>query len=203
MRSALHRVTNQHEGYGEKPEPGQRVHVPFMPRVSCKVHAVSEPEANGWRHPSKLPISKLRLCPPGASIDSSQSQAERCRVKQWLSLLLLFGALLGLLGQEAAFAQGKPVAKAEQVSTAATQMSPECAEMMGLAKPSPQPEKPCQGMTPDCMAKMGCAVPVALIPPLAFDAMPQFRESAPPQMPVARLVGRDTGPEPEPPTRLG
>lgn len=123
-------------------------------------------------------------------------------VKRWFSLLMLLGALLGILGQEAAFAHVMPVGKAVQV-VAAAQMSPECAEMMGLAKQAPQPEKPCQGMTPDCIAKMGCAVPVALIPPLAFDAMPQFRESAPPQMPVARLVGRDTGPEPEPPARLG
>ena len=43
---------------------------------------------------------------------------------------------------------------------------------------------------------------VALIPPLAFDASPQFREASPPQMPVAALIGRDTGPEPEPPATL-
>jgi hypothetical protein len=123
-------------------------------------------------------------------------------VKRWLSLLLLLGALLGLLGQEAAFAHVMPVDKAEQTATAA-QMSADCAEMMGLAKQTPQPEEPCQGMTPDCIAKMGCAVPLALIPPLTFDAVPQFRAAAPPQTPVAALVGRDTGPEPEPPARLG
>jgi hypothetical protein len=93
------------------------------------------------------------------------------------------------------------VDKSEQVAAAAA-MSAECAEMMGLAKPKPQSEKPCQGMTPDCIAKMGCAVPLVLIPPLAVHVVPQFRGSAPPQMPVARLVGRDTGPEPEPPARL-
>lgn len=123
-------------------------------------------------------------------------------VKRWFSLLLLMGALLGLVGQEAAIARVMSAQKAEQTATF-LQMSPECAEIMGLAKQAPQPEKPCQGVTPDCIAKMGCAVPVALIPPLAFDAMPQFRGSTPPQMPVARLVGRDTGPEPEPPARLG
>lgn len=124
-------------------------------------------------------------------------------MKRWLSLALLCGALLGLMGQEAAFARVMPVAKLEQVAAAA-QMSPECAEMMGLAKPQPQPEKqPCQGMTPDCIAKMGCAVPVALLPPLAPGVAREFRAATPQQMPVAPLDGRNTGPEPEPPTRLG
>lgn len=124
-------------------------------------------------------------------------------MKCWFSLALLIGALLGLLVQEAAFAHVMPVEKAEQTATVA-QMNADCAEMMGLAKPQPQPEKqPCQGMTPECIAKMGCAVPLALIPPLAFDLVPQFRAAAPLQTPVAPLVGRDTGPEPEPPARLG
>lgn len=116
---------------------------------------------------------------------------------------MLFGAVLGLMDQEAAFARGMPVAKAEQVSTAATQMSPECAEMMSLAKRAPQPEEPCQGMTPDCIAKMGCAVPLALIAPLAFNASPRFRAAALLQMPIVPLTGREIGPEPEPPSRLG
>ncbi len=120
-----------------------------------------------------------------------------------LTLLLLAGALLGLLGQEAAFAHIIPAQKSEHVSAPAPEMSADCAKMMGLAKQQQQPEKPCQGMTPDCIAKMGCAVPLALIPPLIFDDSPQFRTAAPPQMPVAALIGRDTGPEPEPPARLG
>lgn len=123
-------------------------------------------------------------------------------MKRWFSLALLLAALLGLIGQEAAFARAMPVEQAEQ-TVAAPEMSAECAEMLGLTKPQPQPEKqPCKGMTPDCIAKMGCAVPLALIPPLAFDASPQFREASPPQMPVAALIGRDTGPEPEPPATL-
>jgi hypothetical protein len=123
-------------------------------------------------------------------------------VKRLISLLLLAGALLGLLGQEVAFAHVMPAQNAEQVSAPDAAMSADCARMMGLAKQQQQPEKPCQGMTPDCIAKMGCAVPLALIPPLAFDASPQFREASPPQMPVAALIGRDTGPEPEPPATL-
>lgn len=129
-------------------------------------------------------------------------QAESRNVKRWLSLLLLLGALLGLLCQEAAFAHVIPVMKAEQTANV-SQMSADCAEMMGLAKQQTQPEDPCQGMTPECIAKMGCAVPLALIPPLAFDVVLQLSAVAPPQMTVAPLVGRDTGPEPEPPAILG
>lgn len=123
-------------------------------------------------------------------------------MKRWFSLLMLVGALLGLMGQEAAFAHVMPVDQAEQV-TAAAQMSPECAEMMGLAKQKPQSGKPCEGMTPDCIAKMGCSVPVALLPPLASDSALQFRAMIPGFAPASPLIGRSFGPEPEPPARLG
>lgn len=124
-------------------------------------------------------------------------------MKRWLSLALLLAALLGLVGQEAAFAGAMPVKQTEQTA-AAPEMSAECAEMMGLAKPKPQPSKqPCEGMTPDCIAKMGCAVPLALVPPAMIAPPVQLYASTPPQSPVARLVGRNTGPEPEPPTNLG
>ncbi|WP_230206850.1 hypothetical protein [Novosphingobium sp. Gsoil 351] len=94
------------------------------------------------------------------------------------------------------------VPEAEQV-VAAAQMSPECAEMMGLAKQKPQSDQPCQGMTPDCIAKMGCAVPLALLPPIAPDAIPQFRTALPGLVSAAPLIGRSFGPEPEPPAPLG
>lgn len=123
-------------------------------------------------------------------------------MKRCLSLLMLLGALLGLLGQEAAFAHVMPVAKSVQL-VAAAQMSPECAEMMGLAKQKPQSGKPCEGMTPDCIAKMGCAVPLALLPPIASNAAREFRAEIPRLALASPLIGRDVGPEPEPPARLG
>lgn len=124
-------------------------------------------------------------------------------MKRWLSLALLVAALLGLVGQEAAFARAVPVRLTEQ-TVAAHEMSAECAEMMGLTKPQPQPEnQPCEGMTPDCIAKMGCAVPVALIPPAMIAPPIQLHASTPPPSAVVRLVGRNTGPEPDPPTILG
>ena len=125
---------------------------------------------------------------------------------RWFSLLLLFGAMLGLIGQEAAFARAMPSAQAGQAAAAQTdvdQMSPECAEMMRLAPQPPQSDIPCQGMTPDCVAKMGCAVPVAVIPPLLGAAPTRYRLLAPCQMPVARLVGREIRPETHPPADLG
>ena len=123
-------------------------------------------------------------------------------MKRWLSLLMLAGALLGLLGQEAAFARMTPVEKAAQVA-AAGQMPPDCAQMMGLAKRKPQSDQPCQGMTPDCVAKMGCAVPLALLPPLVSASTPAFRTMLPGAIPASPLVGRNFGPEPEPPAHLG
>lgn len=123
-------------------------------------------------------------------------------MKRWFSLLLLMGALLGLMGQEAAFARATPVEMVDQAASTA-QMNADCAEMMGLAKQNPQPDKPCEGMTPDCIAKMGCAVPVALIPSMLSAHPTEFRLSTPRQMPVAPLVGRETSPEPHPPARLG
>jgi hypothetical protein len=124
-------------------------------------------------------------------------------VKRWFSLVLLLAAMLGLLGQEAVFARAMPIEQTEQM-VAAPEMSAECAEMMGLTKPQPQPDQqPCKGMTPDCIAKMGCAVPLALIPPALIAPPIQLHATTPPQTPVVRLVGRNTGPEPDPPTRLG
>lgn len=123
-------------------------------------------------------------------------------MKRWFPLLLLMGVLLGLIGQGGAFAHVMPVEKAAQ-TTAAAPMSPDCAKMMGLTKQTPQPAKPCEGMTPDCMAKMGCAVPLALLPPLASDAALEFRAMPPSLVPESPLVGRNFGPEPEPPAHLG
>lgn len=128
-------------------------------------------------------------------------------MKRWFSLLLLIGALLGLLGQEAAFARAVPIAQAEQTAAAAQpdggQMSPECAEMMSQSQQPPQPDTPCQGMTPDCVAKMGCAVPVTLIPSFPGATPARHRLLAPSRMHVAPLVGREISPEPHPPANLG
>ena len=123
-------------------------------------------------------------------------------MKRWFSLFLLFGALLGLFGQGSAFANpGRLDRSIETVG--GPQMSSDCAEMMGLAKPKPKPEKPCQGMTPDCIAKMGCAVAAALVPGSTIDLAADAVTGVTTRTSVVRLVGRSLTPEPEPPTFLG
>lgn len=123
-------------------------------------------------------------------------------MKRLLSMLLFVAAIFGLIGQETGFARVMSIESPVQASD--SDMSEECAEMMGLAKPKPQPDKqPCKGMTPDCVAKMGCAVTLALIPPAMVTQPIQLHASAPSQSPVVRLIGRNTGPEPDPPTHLG
>src|SRR3546814_18273854 len=69
-------------------------------------------------------------------------------VRRWLSLMLLFGAMVGLLAQEVAFASAPAMSSA---AVTASQMSDECAEMMKAA--TSQGDKPCKGLTLDCIAK--------------------------------------------------
>ncbi|WP_295632024.1 hypothetical protein [Novosphingobium sp.] len=75
-----------------------------------------------------------------------------------LRMLLLFGAVIGLLGQEAAYAIGPSFAMTATASSVAS-MSPECAEMMKQQTPD---TSPCKGLTLDCVAKMGCSIPMAV-----------------------------------------
>ena len=121
-------------------------------------------------------------------------------MKRWYSMLLLIGALVGLFGQEAAFASG-PLAQPVEQASPPSGMSVDCAEMMGLAKS--QPDQPCQGLTFDCIAKMGCGLSLALVPPTVSSLPSQYREGIPAPLPVAPLIGRNLSPEPEPPARLG
>lgn len=113
---------------------------------------------------------------------------------------LLFAlAVAGFVGQSSAHATPFQVFEAT-----GGMADMDCAEMMVMADgPSGGATSPCDEMTPDCIAKMGCAVSLALIPPLTVAMPGEHRASTPPRMPVARLVGRDTGPEPEPPALLG
>lgn len=121
-------------------------------------------------------------------------------MKRRFSLLLLVGALLGLLAQEAAFASA-PAMPTQRMELAAAAMSDECAEMMRAD--TSQGDKPCKGLTLDCIAKMGCALPPAVI----SLAMPLAAKSHSPglldPLPIRRLNGRTIGPEPDPPLFLG
>lgn len=120
-------------------------------------------------------------------------------MKRWLTFLLLVGALLGLLAQETAFASAPALPSAETAFAAA--MSDECAEMMGIKKS--QKSAPCKGLTLDCIAKMGCALPLATATPAAMLAASDHLTAPTDQLPITRLRGRNYGPEPDPPLFLG
>src|SRR3546814_14672266 len=115
-------------------------------------------------------------------------------VSRWLSLLLLFGAMVVLWAHEVAFASAPAMSSA---AVTASQMSDGCAEMMKAA--TSQGDKPCKGLTLDCIAKMGCSIPSAVI----SMALPLAEQSHSPglldPLRIRRLHGRTLGPEPDPP----
>lgn len=75
---------------------------------------------------------------------------------------LLFAlAVAGFVGQSSAHATPFQV-----FETTAGMAETDCAEMMVMAdQPSGGPLSPCDEMTPDCIAKMGCAAVAAPMPP--------------------------------------
>lgn len=120
-------------------------------------------------------------------------------MKRILHALLLVGALIGLFGQQAAYAAGAHTITAPMT---ASQMSEDCMEMM--QEPQPEPAKqPCKGLTLDCIAAMGCAVPIMLGGPAPSTVPPHAH--APPSFwsAIAVLAGSDLPPEQHPPTILG
>src|SRR3546814_15472196 len=77
-------------------------------------------------------------------------------VKRLLASLLLIGALIGLFGAQMAAARSVPTAASAPRAMA---MDADCMAMMAKQQPAPE-EKPCQGLTLDCIAAMGCVVPM-------------------------------------------
>ncbi|WP_313807115.1 hypothetical protein [Sphingobium sp.] len=123
-------------------------------------------------------------------------------VKRFFSFLMLVGALVGLLGQEAAFASGPAhlSAPAAKMTVGMAQMSSDCMAMMQQA---PQPaQKPCKGLTLDCIASMGCVIPLASTPEplLAGKFVYERIQHFPARIDI--LAGQALEPEPDPPTRL-
>lgn len=115
------------------------------------------------------------------------------------SLLLVLVALLSFVGQEAALANVAPI-MLEQ--THASEMSSDCAEMMGQVQaPTPKKKPPCSGSM-ECMMAMGC-LPSMLpqgVEAQAAEPLIGTTEQFWPR--TAVLVGGDLEPEPDPPTYL-
>lgn len=122
------------------------------------------------------------------------------RVKRLFALTLLMMAMLGLFAQEAAFAAG-PIAALSQQETLSSSMDGDC--MAAMTQGEEDEGAPCKGLTLDCIAKMGCAVPLAQVPSGNGSTI------WPPLLPIltasviAALLGRNEAPIPEPPTILG
>lgn len=124
-------------------------------------------------------------------------------VKRALHLFLLLGALIGLLGQEGAFASASPVLSAPTVMTgmATAGMSEDCMKMM--AQQQKPAQKPCKGMTLACIAAMGCVIPMAVRNDAPTLAVPATGSPLAFWTTTTVLHGSDLTPEPEPPTLLG
>ncbi|NJR80796.1 hypothetical protein [Sphingomonas corticis] len=117
-------------------------------------------------------------------------------MKGRLSFFLLLAALLGFLGQQAAYAGGPALVPLMEASHAMT-LGMDCPEM---EKPRAMHDAPCKGLTLACIAQMGCVIPVTVQDRLGL-AIP--RASVPLaayQAMIRPLAGRDVAPEPEPPT---
>lgn len=116
-------------------------------------------------------------------------------MRHLLPLLLTLGAMIGLFGQEVAFAAG-PAWQAHAEWSAS--MPSSCADMM-----QKQPAKtPCKGMTLDCIAAMGCVVPLVPVEAYGLES-PAFTPATILISPtLQRLTGRSPPPEAEPPSRL-
>ena len=103
--------------------------------------------------------------------------------------------MAGLFGQEIAFAAGPAWQPHGEISAA---MPESCMHAMGK-----QPAKtPCKGLTLDCIAAMGCVVPLLVVEgpwmSLSFFIPDGLLVSTSPP----RLIGRSPPPEPQPPTPL-
>lgn len=116
-------------------------------------------------------------------------------MKRIFSLVLLVGALLGLFGQGVALA-AMPAVQGAAVASSMTDA--ECMEMM---QDDPA-EAPCKGPTLDCIAAMGCTVPMTLAEPPQSLMAPLVGQGLRGTAISPRLAGRAVAPEPEPPALL-
>lgn len=110
-------------------------------------------------------------------------------------LLLLVAALAGLVGQPAAFAAVPMTGGASQMAS----MGEECDDMSAM---STDQSAPCENMTRDCAATMGCATPPVIVVNRAAGSdtiRAAVRTTWPAILPLA---GRTLSPEPYPPSSL-
>lgn len=139
--------------------------------------------------------------PGRSSVDSRLRSSDIGRVlKSRLAFFLLLGALSGLFGLQSAYAFGPLASPTAMAVGHATPVTTDCADMV-----TQQPEQkhaPCKGLTLDCVAQMGCVVPMTVesVAPVGDCARvpgePEFWPA------VTVLAGNSISPEPHPPSIL-
>ena len=115
-------------------------------------------------------------------------------MKRPIALLLLLGAMIGLFGQEMAFASSVRITK----TSTHRAMMPGCTMPMAEQKQ----DKPCKGLTLECIAAMGCSIPLAHADEPAVIEPVSIVRIAPVATATKRLTGLRVLPEPEPPHSL-
>jgi hypothetical protein len=121
-------------------------------------------------------------------------------LKSRLAFMLLVGALCGLFGLQAAYAIGPIASPTVMAAAHATPMGADCVDMAMQQQGQKQP--PCKGLTLDCVAQMGCVVPMTVenaAPAVDRDRLPGEPEFWPA---VIVLAGGTISPEPHPPSSL-
>jgi hypothetical protein len=99
------------------------------------------------------------------------------------------------------------MAAARSVSTVmssheAMAMDADCMAMMAKQQPASE-KKPCKGLTLDCIAAMGCVVPLVAADVASGIDTPRIY-GAPGFWPTSTvLIGKSFAPDPDPPTILG
>lgn len=120
-------------------------------------------------------------------------------IKRLLGHIFLLGVIIGLSGQSVAVAAGSCAAMAnEQNATVAIMV--DCAEG---EHNTDKGSVPCEGLTPGCVAMMGCTAAVAPDLPVAILDASDIVTIAAIWSASAVLHGRYITPEPDPPSFFG
>ena len=110
--------------------------------------------------------------------------------------LFLLGVIIGLAGQGVARAS-TPCHEMAQIQATAMAKMPDCAGM----RDAPKGKAPCKDMSLGCFAMAGCSAVVAIdAQPIIARVAEKLVLTSWPPTPV--LTGRDTAPDPDPPSFL-
>ena len=146
-----------------------------------------------WVNVTGTPVPRIDIHPPQEHFGTS--------MQFLLRHLLLLGVILGLAGQSVAFASS-PCAEMQKEQTMSGPMAdmPDCA--MGQGKTN-KDSVPCKDMKLGCFAMAGCASLAVLDAPSIAVRSPLTLAAAALWPPTPILIGRDTAPDPDPPSHLG